>query len=244
MHRSPCLRPLSKAPALVVVALVLAVGLAVVFSSPSDAGGVTKSTTASKAPTASTASKAPKTNSTASTKPGTPTPTAKKPAVKTVKFNIDVPSEAPEIETGLEWINASPQTLAGLRGKVVLVNFWTLGCINCQRTLPHVKELYAKYHAKGFEIVGVHSPEFDYEKELGNVRKAVADEGITWPVVQDNGFVTWKRYRNRFWPAFYYLDKTGKLRHFHAGEGAYAQQDQVVAALLAEPASPAPVTGP
>jgi thiol-disulfide isomerase/thioredoxin len=155
-------------------------------------------------------------------------------ATKPVKLNIEIPTAAPEIAAGLEWINGNPRTLADLRGKVVLVNFWTFGCINCQRTLPHVKDLYAKYHAKGFEIVGVHSPEFDYEKEIGNVRKAVVDEGITWPVVQDNGFVTWKRYRNRFWPAFYYLDKTGRLRHFHAGEGAYSQQDQVVAALLAE----------
>ncbi len=156
---------------------------------------------------------------------------------KGVKFNVDAPTAAPEFAVGGTWINSKSQTLADLRGKVVLVNFWTFGCINCQRTLPHVKELYAKYHAKGFEIVGIHSPEFDYEKEIDNVRKAVDDEGITWPVLQDNGFTTWKRYRNRYWPAFYYVDRAGKVRHFHAGEGAYLEQDKVVAALLAEATS-------
>ena len=156
------------------------------------------------------------------------------PAVKTAKFSVDEPYAAPEF-TGLQnWVNSGPLTLAGLKGKVVLVNFWTFGCYNCQNTIPHVKELYAKYHAKGFEIVGIHAPEFDYEKDAANVKKAVADDGIAWPVAQDNGFKTWRRYRNGFWPAFYYLDKNGRVRHLHIGEGSYANQDAVVAALLAE----------
>jgi thiol-disulfide isomerase/thioredoxin len=154
--------------------------------------------------------------------------------VKPVKLNVEAPTLAPEIAPGLTWLNSEPRTLASLKGKVVLVNFWTFACINCQRTLPHVKDLYAKYHDKGFEIVGIHTPEFDYEKELDNIKKAVKDEGITWPVVQDNNFVTWKKYKNIYWPAFYYLDKSGNIRHFHAGEGKYANQDAVVAALLAE----------
>jgi thiol-disulfide isomerase/thioredoxin len=154
--------------------------------------------------------------------------------VKPVKLNVETPTLAPEIAPGLTWLNSEPRTLASLKGKVVLVNFWTFACINCQRTLPHVKDLYAKYHDKGFEIVGIHTPEFDYEKELDNIKKAVKDEGITWPVVQDNNFVTWKKYKNIYWPAFYYLDKSGNIRHFHAGEGKYANQDAVVAALLAE----------
>lgn len=150
------------------------------------------------------------------------------------KFSIDDPYAAPEF-TGLQnWVNSSPLTLAGLRGKVVLVNFWTFGCYNCQNTIPHVKDLYAKYHARGFEIVGIHAPEFDYEKDAANVKKAVADDRIAWPVAQDNGFKTWRRYKNGFWPAFYYLDKTGRVRHLHIGEGGYANQDAVVAALLAE----------
>jgi thiol-disulfide isomerase/thioredoxin len=155
--------------------------------------------------------------------------------LKPVRLNIARPTPAPEITPGLTWLNGQPTTLADLKGKVVLVNFWTFACINCQRTLPHVKDLYAKYHSKGFEIIGMHTPEFDYEKELKNVEKAVQAEGITWPVVQDNNFATWKKYRNTYWPAFYYLDRAGKLRHFHAGEGKYAEQDAVVAALLAEP---------
>lgn len=157
-------------------------------------------------------------------------------AVKIVKakFSVDEPYAAPEFTELQNWVNSGPLTLAGLKGKVVLVNFWTFGCYNCQNTIPHVKELYAKYHAKGFEIVGIHAPEFDYEKDAANVKKAVADDAITWPVAQDNGFKTWRRYRNGFWPAFYYLDKTGRVRHLHIGEGSYANQDAVVAALLAE----------
>jgi thiol-disulfide isomerase/thioredoxin len=167
------------------------------------------------------------------TKTGKP-PKAPEPVANAVKFSVAVPFPAPAIAPGLTWLNSEPLILASLKGKVVLINFWTFACINCQRTLPHVKDLYAKYHDKGFEIVGIHTPEFDYEKELDNIKKAVKEEGITWPVVQDNNFVTWKKYRNTYWPAFYYLDKSGNIRHFHAGEGKYANQDAVVAALLAE----------
>lgn len=157
-------------------------------------------------------------------------------AVKVVKakFSVDEPYAAPEFAELQNWVNSSPLTLASLKGKVVLINFWTFGCYNCQNTIPHVKDLYAKYHAKGFEIVGIHAPEFDYEKDAANVRKAVAEDGIAWPVAQDNGFKTWRRYKNGFWPAFYYLDRTGRVRHLHIGEGGYANQDAVVAALLAE----------
>ena len=157
-------------------------------------------------------------------------------AVKVVKakFSVEVPYAAPEFAELQNWVNSSPLTLAGLRGKVVLINFWTFGCYNCQNTIPHVKDLYAKYHAKGFEIVGIHAPEFDYEKDAANVKKAVADDGIAWPVAQDNGFKTWRRYKNGYWPAFYYLDRAGRVRHLHIGEGGYANQDAVVAALLAE----------
>ncbi len=150
------------------------------------------------------------------------------------KFSVEAPYAAPEFVGLQNWVNSSPLTLAGLKGKVVLINFWTFGCYNCQNTIPHVKDLYAKYHAKGFEIVGIHAPEFDYEKDAANVKKAVADDGIAWPVAQDNGFKTWRRYKNGFWPAFYYLDRAGRVRHLHIGEGSYANQDAVVAALLAE----------
>jgi thiol-disulfide isomerase/thioredoxin len=154
----------------------------------------------------------------------------------TAKFNVDKPYAAPEFTELQNWINSDPLTLANLKGKVVLVNFWTFGCVNCQNTLPAVRDLYAKYHDKGFEIVGLHAPEFGNEKEIANVRAAVKSDGITWPVAQDNSFKTWRRYKNGFWPSFFFIDKTGKVRNTHIGEGGYDNQDAVVAALLAEPA--------
>ncbi len=153
------------------------------------------------------------------------------------KFNVAEPYAAPEFAELQNWVNSGPLSLAGLKGKVVLINFWTFGCYNCQNTIPHVKSLYAKYRGRGLEIVGIHAPEFDYEKDAANVKKAVADDGITWPVAQDNGFKTWRRYKNGYWPAFYYLDKSGRVRHLHIGEGGYSNQDAVVAALLAESAA-------
>lgn len=170
-------------------------------------------------------------------------PTAAKPAPKVglkksnarVKFNVSSPYEAPEFTELQNWVNSKPLTLAALRGKVVLVNFWTFGCFNCQNTVPHIRDLYARYHDQGFEIVGIHAPEFDFEKEAANVAKAVKDDGIRWPVAQDNGFKTWRRYKNGFWPSFYYVDRSGRVRFTHIGEGAYDRQDAVVAALLAEP---------
>lgn len=166
---------------------------------------------------------------------------AAKPSAKAappVTFNVPKPYDAPEFTELQNWVNSKPITLADLRGQVVLLNFWTFGCFNCQNTLPHVRDLYAKYHRQGFEIVGLHAPEFDYEKEATNVAKAVKKDRITWPVAQDNGFKTWRRYKNGFWPSFYYLDRTGKVRYTHIGEGDYAKQDAVVAALLAEPVPP------
>ena len=167
-------------------------------------------------------------------KPGKAVKAAKAAKLVKAKFSVDEPYPAPEFAELQNWVNSGPLTLASLKGKVVLINFWTFGCYNCQNTIPHVKDLYAKYHAKGFEIVGIHAPEFDYEKDAANVQKAVAEDGIAWPVAQDNGFKTWRRYKNGFWPAFYYLDKTGRVRHVHIGEGSYPNQDAVVAALLAE----------
>jgi thiol-disulfide isomerase/thioredoxin len=149
--------------------------------------------------------------------------------------NVAKPYPAPELRGVQNWINtASPLTLASLRGKVVIVDFWTFECINCVRTLPATNALYAKYHARGLEIIGVHAPEFDRERDLANVRSAVAKRGIKFPVVQDNDFTTWRAYNNRFWPAFYVIDKQGRVRDEHFGEGGYRHRDDVVAALLAE----------
>ncbi len=159
-------------------------------------------------------------------------------ASKTAKLNVEVPYAAPEF-VGLEnWMNSlgKPVTLAELKGKVVIVDFWTFGCINCQRTLPHLNDLYAKYHDRGLEVIGVHTPEFDSERTTANVKKAIKREGIKFVVAQDNQNKTWNAYRNRYWPQFYFIDRKGVVRHTHIGEGGYENADLVVAKLLAEKA--------
>ena len=136
-----------------------------------------------------------------------------------------------------EWINSPPLTPEGLRGKVVLVDFWTFACYNCLNALPHVKKLEAKYRDKGLVVIGVHTPELPRERVLENVRREVKRLGVTYPVVVDNDYKIWNAYRNHYWPAAYYADATGKLRYHHFGEGRYDEQDRVVAKLLAEAAA-------
>ena len=131
-------------------------------------------------------------------------------------------------------------SLASLRGKVVLVDFWTYSCINCIRTLPHLRAWYAAYHKDGFEIVGVHTPEFAFEHVLGNVRQATHDLNVTWPVALDNGYKTWTAYSNKYWPAEYLIDKAGRVRHYHAGEGDYGATEQAIRSLLAETGASVP----
>ena len=137
-------------------------------------------------------------------------------------------------EGGTEWINSTALTPELLRGKVVLVDFWTFECYNCLNALPHVKELYAKYKDRGFVVVGVHTPEFARERVPENVRREVAKLGITYPVVIDNDHRIWNAYHNQYWPAAYFADANGKMRFYHFGEGRYEEQDKVVAKLLAE----------
>ncbi len=136
-----------------------------------------------------------------------------------------------------EWINSPPITLESLRGKVVMIQFWTYACYNCLNALPYVKKLEAKYRDKGLVVVSVHTPELARERVLANVRREVKELGITYPVVVDNDFKIWNAYRNHYWPAAYYADATGKLRFHHFGEGRYEEQDKVVAKLLAEAAA-------
>ncbi|MDQ3754534.1 MAG: redoxin family protein [Acidobacteriota bacterium] len=132
------------------------------------------------------------------------------------------------------WINSEPTTLEDLRERVVLVDFWTLGCYNCRNTLPTLKRLDAEYRTKGLTIVGVHAPESDYEKGIGNVREAVQKLGIKYPVVTDNEYATWRAYNIQAWPTVVLLDKQGRIRFTHVGEGAYEQQEQIIKKLLAE----------
>jgi thiol-disulfide isomerase/thioredoxin len=130
------------------------------------------------------------------------------------------------------WFNSAPLNIASLRGKVVLVDFWTYGCVNCVNTLPHVTELYAKYKDRGLVVVGIHTPEFPFEKSASNVQAALKRHGITYPVAQDNDSQTWNAYGNRYWPAQYIVDQSGKIVFQHDGEGQYEQMDRIVQKLL------------
>lgn len=133
--------------------------------------------------------------------------------------------------------NNSPLTLSSLRGKVVLVDFWTYSCINCIRTLPHINDWYQKYADKGLVIVGVHSPEFEFEKNYDNVKAAVQRLGITYPVLLDSVHGTWDAYGNQYWPRDYLIDADGYIRHDHIGEGGYDQTEKAIQSLLAERAA-------
>lgn len=144
---------------------------------------------------------------------------------------------APEIASNGKWFNSEPLRLSELRGKVVLVDFWTYSCINCQRTFPYLKSWWEKYKEDGLVIIGVHSPEFEFEKNPANVEKALNDFGILYPVVMDNDFTTWRAYRNRYWPAKYLIDKDGNVRYTHFGEGEYDETETVIQALLKESGS-------
>lgn len=142
--------------------------------------------------------------------------------------------KAPELVPGGTWINSEPLNLAELTGKVVLIDFWTYSCINCQRTLPYLRTWWEKYEDDGLVIIGVHSPEFEFEKEYDNVVKAAADFNLTYPIVQDNDFRTWRAYSNRYWPAKYLIDKDGYVRYTHFGEGKYDETEAMIQLLLEE----------
>ncbi|TWB06806.1 thioredoxin family protein [Bradyrhizobium stylosanthis] len=139
---------------------------------------------------------------------------------------------APDFTGITTWFNSKPLSLADLRGKVVLVDFWTYGCVNCVNTLPHVTDLYAKYKDKGLVVVGVHTPEFPFERSASNVQAALKRHGITYPVAQDNDSKTWNAYSNQYWPAQYIIDQNGKIVFQHAGEGRYDEIDRTVGKLL------------
>jgi thiol-disulfide isomerase/thioredoxin len=140
---------------------------------------------------------------------------------------------APEFAKG-NWINSDPLTLNKLRGRVVLVEFWTFGCYNCRNTLPSVKEWDARYRERGLTIVGVHTPETTSEYNLDNVRREVPGLGIKYPVVTDNDYTTWKAYGVEAWPTILVIDKQGRIRWLHVGEGRYEETESVIKSLLAE----------
>lgn len=148
-------------------------------------------------------------------------------------FNVD-PYQAPDVKNIAAWINSDPQTIASLKGRVVLIDFWTYSCINCIRTQPYLNAWHDKYATNGLVIIGVHAPEFAFEKVPKNVEKAVKDANIKYPVALDNDFATWQAYNNKFWPAKYLIDKDGQVRYTHFGEGDYDVTESTIQALLKE----------
>ncbi len=141
--------------------------------------------------------------------------------------------KAPSI-TASRWLNSKPLDNSALKGKVVLVEFWTYGCYNCRNVEPYVKQWYSSYQQQGFEIVAVHSPEFEHEADIGNISAYLKRNKISYPVAIDNDFAIWKRYSNRYWPAMYLVDKQGMIRYYHFGEGRYQQTESMIRRLLQE----------
>jgi cytochrome c biogenesis protein CcdA/thiol-disulfide isomerase/thioredoxin len=145
-----------------------------------------------------------------------------------------IEGELPSLEGAVAWLNSPPLTPQALRGKVVLIDFWTYSCINCLRALPYVKDWYARYRDQGLVVIGVHAPEFAFEKDVANVTRAVHDLGITYPVALDNKLVIWRAFDNEYWPAHYFIDAQGRIRGHHFGEGDYAQSELLLRKLLTE----------
>ncbi len=153
-------------------------------------------------------------------------------STNSTKLNVEQPYNAPEFKGIDNWINSQPLKISDLKGKVVLVDFWTYTCINCIRTLPYVKDWYNKYKNDGFIVIGVHTPEFSFEKLTDNVTKFAKDNGITYPIAQDNNYGTWQAFNNQYWPAEYLIDKNGKVRNTHFGEGNYDETEEAIQYLL------------
>ncbi len=140
----------------------------------------------------------------------------------------------PPLAGAVQWLNSKPLTPQDLKGKVVLIDIWTYSCINCLRSLPYVEAWAKKYRDQGLVVIGVHAPEFAFERDPSNVAKAVRDYGITYPVAIDNNYAIWRALGNQYWPAHYFIDAHGRIRHHHYGEGEYVQSEQVIQQLLEE----------
>lgn len=147
---------------------------------------------------------------------------------------LPVEAVIPSLDGAVDWLNSPPLTIEGLRGKVVLVDFWTYSCINCLRAIPHVRAWAERYGDQGLVVIGVHSPEFAFEKRVGNVESAAAGLGIAYPVAIDNDYAIWRAFNNQYWPAHYFIDAEGRVRHHQFGEGGYDRSEEVIRQLLAE----------
>ncbi len=151
---------------------------------------------------------------------------------------LPIEDTTPSLSGVVEWLNSPPLTIDGLKGKVVLVDFWTYSCINCLREIPYVRAWAEKYQDRGFVVIGVHTPEFAFERNVANVKKAVSELGIGYPVAIDNDYAVWRAFENDYWPALYFIDAQGHVRHHHFGEGKYDQSERVIQQLLAEAGKP------
>lgn len=156
------------------------------------------------------------------------------PAQQRLLASLPSQGPAPELENDV-WLNSPPLRLAGLRGKVVLLEMWTFGCINCIHTIPSVRSWHHQYKDAGLVVIGNHMPEFSYESDLDNVTEALVRLDVPYPVAIDNDRRTWRAYNNRYWPTLYLIDKHGDIRYVQIGEGNYARTEEVIQALLAEP---------
>jgi thiol-disulfide isomerase/thioredoxin len=149
-------------------------------------------------------------------------------------LQLPVEGELPSLRSATGWLNSRPLTPAGLRGKVVLIDFWTYTCINWLRTLPYVRAWAKKYRDQGLVVVGVHSPEFEFEKDVDNVRRAANDMRIDYPIAIDSDHAIWRAFKNQYWPALYFVDARGRIRHHQFGEGEYEQSELIIQQLLTE----------
>jgi thiol-disulfide isomerase/thioredoxin len=152
--------------------------------------------------------------------------------VQTETFPVE--GVLPSLSGAVAWLNSPPLTAEGLKGKVVLIDFWTYSCINCLRAIPYVRDWAARYRDKGLMVVGVHTPEFAFEKNIDNVKRAVLDLGIDYPVALDSDYAIWRGFNNQYWPAHYLIDAQGRVRHHHFGEGDYDGSERAIQQVLAE----------
>ena len=157
-----------------------------------------------------------------------------KSVVQPAAVRLPIEGKLPSLDSATGWLNSRPLTAAGLRGKVVLVDFWTYSCINWIRQLPYVRAWAEKYKDQGLVVIGVHSPEFEFEKNVDNVRRAAKDMRVDYPIAIDSDHAIWRAFRNNYWPALYFVDARGKIRHHQFGEGEYERSEMIIQQLLAE----------
>jgi len=156
------------------------------------------------------------------------------PPLVTDNVSLAVEGELPSLDGVTQWLNSPPLSVASLRGKVVLIDFWTYSCINCLRAIPYVRAWAEKYKDQGLVVIGVHTPEFAFERNINNVKRAMTSQQVTYPVAVDNGYAIWRAFNNQYWPAHYFVDAQGRIRHHQFGEGDYEQSERVIQQLLRE----------